>query len=64
MGDRQRLFRGENAKVWERRLVERYQWPEPLAAQLALFLVGAGPLPPWPPEDRHVRLRNLPETEA
>jgi hypothetical protein len=49
-GDRARLFRGENAKVWERRLRERYQWPQPLAGQLASFLTGEGPMPSWPPE--------------
>ncbi len=45
--DRVRLFRGEYAGVWERRLVNN-GWPQPLAGEVARFLTSDARLPHWP----------------
>ena len=43
---RVRLFRGEYAGVWERRLLAK-GYPVPVAKALSLFLTHEGPLPSW-----------------
>jgi hypothetical protein len=46
--DRVKLFRGEYAGVWERRLVERHGWPKEMAGPMSRFLTGEGTCPRWP----------------
>lgn len=45
--DRVRLFRGEYAGVWKRRL-QQAGWPPELAGEVSRFLTGDAPLPHWP----------------
>lgn len=42
---RQKLFRGQNAEVWQRRLIQ-LGWPLKGALDVARFLTGDAPLPP------------------